>query len=134
MISVRLIRFVLVSGVAALINLGTRIFFSFFVAYPTAIALAFCAGLSSAFVLNRMFVFDRPAIPLREQMLWFAAINLLALVQTMAVSLLLQYWALPGLGITWHSETIAHGVGIAVPIVSSYIGHRRLSFRSDRDS
>jgi putative flippase GtrA len=130
MISARLMRFVLVSGIAALINFGSRIAFSLVVAYPAAIALAFCAGLSSAFVLNRLFVFDQPGIPLRSQMFWFTAINLFALAQTMVVSLLLQRFAFPAIGMTWHAEEIAHAVGILVPIASSYFGHKNLSFRS----
>ncbi|MBL8299230.1 MAG: GtrA family protein [Rhodanobacteraceae bacterium] len=130
MISARLGRFVVVSGIAALINFGSRIVFSLVVPYPMAIALAFCAGISSAFVLNRLFVFDPPAIPLREQMFWFLAVNLFALAQTMAISLLLEYWLFPSIGMHWHSEAIAHAIGIVFPIASSYLGHKKLSFRT----
>ncbi len=130
MISPRLLRFLLVSGVAALINFGSRIVFSLVVPYPAAIALAFCAGISSAFILNRRYVFERATIPLREQMLWFTAVNLFALLQTMAVSLLLKYWLFPTIGMHWHSEAVAHAIGIVFPIASSYLGHKKLSFRS----
>jgi putative flippase GtrA len=126
----RFLRFVAVSAIAALVNLVSRILFSLVVPYPTAIALAFCAGISSAFLLNRRFVFEESAIPLRSQMFWFTAVNLFALAQTMAVSLVLEYWLFPRLGMHWHSETVAHLIGIAVPIVSSYFGHKLLSFRS----
>lgn len=129
-ISPRLVRFVVVSGIAALINFGSRVLFSLVVPYPAAIALAFCAGIVTAFVLNRRFVFDQPTIPLREQVAWFVAVNLFALLQTMAVSLLLEYWLFPAIGMRWHSEAVAHAVGIAVPIASSYFGHKKLSFRS----
>jgi len=130
MISEQFVRFVLVSGVAALVNLGTRIACSLVMLYPAAIAVAFCAGLSTAFVLNRLFVFDRPTIPLREQLLWFSAVNLFALAQTMAASLLLEYWLFPAIGLHWHSETVAHAIGIVLPIATSYVGHKRLSFRT----
>lgn len=130
MISARLVRFVVVSGAAALINFGSRILFSLVAPYPVAIALAFCAGISSAFVLNRLFVFEQPTIPLREQMFWFLAVNLFALAQTMAVSLLLEYWLFPSLGMRWHSAAVAHAIGIVFPIASSYLGHKKLSFRS----
>lgn len=130
MISARLVRFILASGLAALINFASRIAFSLVVPYPAAIVLAFCAGLSSAFVLNRLFVFGQPGIPLRQQMFWFTAVNLFALAQTLAVSLLLQRLVFPAAGFAWHSEEIAHAVGILVPIVSSYFGHKKLSFRS----
>lgn len=130
MISARLVRFVVASGVAALINFGSRIAFSLVAPYPAAIMLAFCAGLSSAFVLNRLFVFEQPDIPLRHQMFWFTAVNLFALAQTLAVSLLLQRLLFPAAGLTWHSDEIAHAIGILVPIASSYLGHKKLSFRS----
>ena len=29
----------------------------------------------------------------------------------------------------WHREELAHAAGIATPIFTSYIGHKRLSFR-----
>ena len=130
MISARLVRFVLASGVAALINFGSRIAFSLVVPYPAAITLAFCAGLSSAFVLNRLFVFEQPSIPLRHQMFWFTAVNLFALAQTLAISLLLQRLVFPAAGFHWHGEEVAHAIGILVPIASSYFGHKKLSFRS----
>jgi len=57
------------------------------------------------------------------------AVNMLALLQTLLVSLLLARIVLPKLGVSWHSEEIAHAIGIAVPIVTSYIGHQRLTFR-----
>lgn len=130
MIPAQMLLFVLASGVAALINFGSRILLSIFLPYPAAIALAFCAGLCSAFVLNRLFVFARPTIPLQEQILWFVVVNLFALIQTMAVSLSLEYWVFPRFGMTWNSEAVAHAIGIAFPILSSYIGHKKFSFRS----
>ena len=41
MISAQMLRFVLASGVAALVNFGSRILLSHFLPYPLAIALAF---------------------------------------------------------------------------------------------
>lgn len=130
LISAQMLRFVLASGVAALVNFGSRIVLSLFLPYPLAITLAFGAGVCTAFTLNRLFVFARPTIPLREQMLWFVIVNLFALAQTLAVSLLLEYWVFPAIGMNWHSKTVAHAVGIAVPVISSYFGHKRFSFRS----
>lgn len=38
---------------------------------------------------------------------------------------------LPRLGIVWHAKEIAHLVGVAVPVFSSYIGHKKWSFKED---
>lgn len=122
-------RFVLASGVAAAANFGSRMLFSLALPYPLAIALAFCVGLVVAFALNRSFVFPVSANSLRRQMTLFVLVNLFGLVQTLVVSLVLARWMLPWLGVTAYVEEIAHAVGIAVPTVSSYLGHKYFSFR-----
>jgi putative flippase GtrA len=86
-----------------------------------------------AFSLNRMLVFKRATRPLEQQMLWFVAVNLAALAQTMLVSLLCARWLLPAIGITSHAETIAHACGIVAPIFSSYFGHKYFTFQSAHD-
>jgi len=75
------------------------------------------------------FVFQSATHGLHHQVFWFVIVNLFALLQTLAVSLLLADFALPYVGVTWHAETIAHAVGIAIPIFTSYLGHKRLTFR-----
>lgn len=123
------IKFLLAGGAAAVLNFGARIVFNVFVPYTVAIVLAYGLGMATAFVLNRQFVFSESTNRLHQQILWFLAVNMLALAQTLVVSLLLARILLPKLGVTWHSEEIAHAIGIAVPIFTSYIGHQRLTFR-----
>jgi putative flippase GtrA len=130
MIRSRFMRFLLVGGFAAALNFLSRIVLSQWLSYPLAIVGAFLVGISTAFVLSRSFVFERGAAPIRVQALWFTVVNLAALVQTLAVSLLLAHYLLPMLGITRGAETIAHAVGVAIPVLTSYIGHKRLSFRT----
>lgn len=125
----RFVKFVLVSGVAAIANIGSRILFNFWVSYVPAILLAFCVGLCTAFVLNRMFVFRETTNPLHHQAFWFVVVNLAAVLQTLAVSLLLARWLLPLGGFTRHVDTIAHAIGVAAPVVTSFLGHKYLSFR-----
>lgn len=123
------VRFVLASGAAAVINFSSRYMLSFYLPYTAAIVLAFCCGLATAFILNRRFVFAGSSNALHQQMLWFAAINALALVQTLAISLFLAELLLPSAGIRWHAREIAHGAGIAFPIFTSYLGHKKWTFR-----
>ncbi len=126
--SPRFVRFLLAGGVAAAINFGARIILSHWLSFPIAIVLSSLLGLTTAFVLNRQFVFAGSAKPLGEQMFWFVAVNALALGQTLLISLLLANYALPLLGLSWHPEEIAHALGIIAPIFTSYIGHKRVSF------
>jgi len=123
------LRFLLAGGLAAAVNFGARVLFSVFVPFETAVVLAFVMGMITAFILNRLYVFKAVTNRLHQQLLWFVAVNLLALVQTLLVSLLLARIIFPGLGIAWHAEEIAHALGIAVPIFTSYVSHRRLTFR-----
>jgi len=120
--------FVLASGTAAAVNFGARIALNVFVPYSVAIVIAFFCGMTTAFALNRRFVFRDASNSLGQQVGWFVAINLLALLQTLGVSLLLAE-LLPRIGMDWHAHEIAHAAGILVPIFTSYAGHRRWTFR-----
>lgn len=121
--------FVLFSGVAAAANIGSRIIFNFWMGYIPSILLAFCVGLIVAFYLNRIFVFRYTSNPLHVQALWFIIVNLAAVVQTLGVSLLLAEWLLPRINFSWHADTVAHICGVTAPIVTSFIGHKHLTFR-----
>ena len=123
------LRFLLAGGVAAALNFGSRILLSLLLPYPAAVALAYFFGMATAFVLNRRFVFPGSTNALHRQALWFITVNLVALLQTLAVSVLLADFILPWAGLTWHADEVAHAVGIVTPILTSYLGHRRFTFR-----
>ncbi|QNH18366.1 GtrA family protein [Xanthomonas sp. SS] len=120
--------FLIAGGLAAAINVGSRIVLSHWLHYVPAIVVAYCLGMITAFTLNKMFVFGETSNRFHQQVLWFAAINLAAVAQTIAISLLFALLLLPAMGIDFHSETIAHAIGVAVPVITSYFGHKRLSF------
>jgi putative flippase GtrA len=122
-------RFVLAGGTAALVNFGTRLLLSNVLPYAVAIVLAYGCGMATAFLLNRRFVFRGSSNRLHQQIAWFATVNALALLQTLVVSLLLADILLPWSGVTWHVAEIAHAAGIVVPIFSSYLGHKKWTFR-----
>ena len=123
------IRFLLAGGVAALVNFITRIELSRWLPLAAAVVFAYGVGMATAFLLNRRFVFRNAATGLGEQIAWFIAINILAVLQTLAVTLLLARVVFPALGVASYAEEIAHAVGIAIPIVTSYLGHKRWTFR-----
>jgi putative flippase GtrA len=133
-VSQRFLKFLIVSGVAAAANIGSRVVFNVWMGYVPAILLAFCVGLTTAFVLNRIFVFKETVNPLHRQAFWFTVVNLAAVVQTLVVSLLLARWLFPSIGFDWHDETVAHAFGVAVPVLTSFVGHKRLSFRAGERS
>ena len=123
------LRFVLAGGAAAVANFGSRIVLSLQLPYALAIFIAYLIGMATAFALNRRFVFQGSSNRLHQQIAWFVAVNAFALLQTLAVSLLLADVLLPAAGIVWHAREIAHVGGIIVPIFTSYLGHKRWTFR-----
>lgn len=123
------LRFVLAGGVAAAANYGSRFLFSAWLPYAAAITCAYLVGMAVAFTLMRQYVFSGAGQPLLPQVVKFTIVNLLALLQTLVVSLVLARWLLPAMGIESHVEAIAHLVGVVVPVFTSFIGHRQATFR-----
>jgi putative flippase GtrA len=128
----RFLRFLLVGGFAALINLLVGIVLRQWLGFTAAAILAYAAGMAAAFALNRVLVFAGAPGALHVQAAWFVLVNLAGIAQTVLIGLLLARVVLPWLGMDWHVETVAHAVGIAVPVVTSYLGHKHLSFRGAR--
>jgi putative flippase GtrA len=129
MIHKQFLLFLLAGGIAAAANFGSRILLSHVMHYVPAIIVASLVGMCTAFLLNRAFVFTNSANSAQHQVFWFVVVNLLAVAQTVLISLFFARILLPAAGIDSHVDTIAHGIGVAVPVVTSYIGHKRLSFR-----
>jgi putative flippase GtrA len=123
------VRFLLAGGTAALVNFGSRLLLSGYLPYAVAIVLAYLLGMATAFLLNRRYVFRGSTNRLHQQVVWFAAVNALALLQTLGVSLILADIMLPWAGLTWHAHEVAHAAGIVAPIFTSYLGHKKWTFR-----
>lgn len=130
MLDRQFLAFLVAGGVAAAANFGSRIALGTMIPYVPSIILAYCVGMATAFALNRIFVFREPSRPLSRQALWFIAVNLAAVAQTILISLALARWLFPIIRMDFHPETFAHAIGVGVPVVSSYFGHKYLSFRT----
>lgn len=129
MITPQFLRFLVAGGVAAAANFGSRFIFSIYFSYGVAVFFAYLVGMLVAFLLMRGHVFDANNRSLAPQVTKFIGVNLLAVLQTLAISLLLARWVLPSVGIQDHAEALAHLVGVLVPVVTSYFGHKYLTFR-----
>lgn len=128
-LSRQFIAFVLTGGLAAAVNFGSRILYNQWMSFSAAIVLAYISGMITAFVLARLFVFRDSQRALHHSALWFVLVNLVAVLQTWAISLALAYWLLPAMGIQRFVPEIAHAVGVIVPVFTSYLGHKHLSFK-----
>jgi putative flippase GtrA len=126
------ILFLITGGVAALINIVSRIGFSAVVSFELAVLLAYGVGMVTAYVLARKFVFVSSRNSIGRSFAAFALVNLFAVLQTWVVSIGLRNWLLPLLGIVVFRDLLAHAIGVAVPVVSSYFGHKHISFKVSR--
>jgi len=129
MISQRFLMFLLSGGVAAAANIGSRILFGLWVPYWVSIMLAYFVGLATAFALMRTLAFTKTRNAKHAQAFWFVVVNLFGLLQTFVISLALAHWLFPLIGLEQGAATVAHTIGVVIPVITSYVGHKHLSFR-----
>ena len=122
------LRFLVTGGIAALVNLVSRYFFSFATVYEIAVILAYLVGMTTAFVLSRLLVFGASGRPVRSEFVRFGIVNVFAAAQVWIISVGLLRVVFPLIDFSWHAEEVAHFVGVSAPIVTSYLGHRHFSF------
>jgi putative flippase GtrA len=127
--SPQFLRFLVAGGIAAAGNFGSRFVFSLVLPYGGAIVAAYLTGMAIAFVLMRGHVFDASKGAVLPQIAKFIAVNILAVLQTLVISLVLARMVLPALGVTQDAEAVAHLAGVLVPVVTSYFGHKLLTFK-----
>ncbi len=124
----RFFAFLLTGAAAAVVNILSRIVFGLVMPYEAAVMAAFLVGMTSAFLLAKIFVFASSGRSLHVEYGRFAIVNLAALVQVLGVSVLLARLVFPSVGFGWHGDTIAHILGVLSPVLISYQGHKRFSF------
>lgn len=124
------IKFVLVGGLAALVNFCSRIFLSKWFPFLVAVIIAYIIGMIVAFVLSKMLVFSHSQGKATRQFIYFTAVNVAAVAQTAIVSVGLAQYLFPQIGFYFFPEEVAHGIGVIVPVFSSYLGHKHLTFKS----
>lgn len=127
--SPRFIRFVMAGGLAALVNFGSRIGFSQFVSFRWAVLLAYLVGMTTAFILSKRYVFEKSSQTVTRQFYYFSLVNVFAAIQVWVISVGLAEYAFVWLDYRIYREELAHLIGITVPVFTSYLGHKHLSFR-----
>lgn len=120
--------FLLTGGLAAVVNFGSRIVYNRWLDFSSAVVLAYLTGMVTAFILARSFVFTKSSQSVQRSAMFFVMVNGVAVLQTWAISMAL-YYLLPIAGVTQSVPEIAHAVGVAVPVFTSYLGHKKFSFR-----
>ena len=121
--------FILTGGTAAIVNFTSRIVLNAWLSFTVSIFFAYVLGAITAYCLTRAFVFARSRQPISHSIGFFIIINLIAILQTWGVSVVLANYILPWLRVDSFKKEIGHGIGIIIPVFTSYVGHKKWTFR-----
>jgi putative flippase GtrA len=122
------LRFLLTGGAAAIVNVMSRIGFSHLMSFELAVLAAYAIGMVTAYILARQYVFLNSKQTVRRSFAAFALVNLAAVLQTWLVSIGIRGWLASILGTAALTDLVAHSFGVIVPVFTSYLGHKHLSF------
>ena len=122
------LRFLVTGGIAAVVNLAGRYALNRYMPFEMAVVLAYLVGMALAYGLARLFVFPASGRPIASEARRFALVNVVSLILVWLVSVGLARLAFPALGFTWHANDISHLIGVAVPTLTSFFGHRLYTF------
>ncbi|MYL85204.1 GtrA family protein [Desulfovibrio aerotolerans] len=126
------ILFAISGGLAALVNIGSRMLLSLVLPYAGAICVAYVLGMLSAFLLFKFFVFRaKRSARTGSEVFYFLLVNAISLLLTLGISIGLAEVVFPWLQFTFHAHDIAHIIGVLSPVLLSYVGHKYLTFRKD---
>jgi len=123
-------RFVITGGFAAGVNFLSRIGFSEFMSYRVAVFVAYLVGMVTAFILAKVFVFAKSNQSTSNEFSRFTLVNIVAVIQVWFISVGLAEYGFPAIEFIFYPEEIAHLIGISVPVVTSYYGHKYFTFAS----
>lgn len=126
--------FLATGGFAAAVNFCSRIFFNLYMSFTVSVVLAYICGMLTAFVLSKLFVFQgKSNNTTKKQFIYFTLVNVVAVIQTLIVSVVLKDYFLPIMRWGYHRDEVAHLIGVGVPIFSSYVGHKYFTFSNTQN-
>lgn len=114
--------FLIARSLAALVNILSRIWLNWIMPYEAAILASYLCGMTTAYLLNKRFVFDASGRDISSEYARFALVNLFAAAQVWLVSVGLVRLVFPTIEFTWNTETVAHIIGLIIPVFTSYLG------------
>jgi len=122
-------RFLLVGVVAATVNFAIRIVLSLYLTYGWAVFIAYLFGMTTAYFLSKIWVFETTGRSIASEAWLFSIVNIVAVAQVWGISIGLAHYIFPQIGILKYSEEIAHIIGLSVPVFTSFLGHKYMSFK-----
>jgi len=126
----QIISFSLLSGLAALMNIVSRIILSRFLTFQIAVTSAYVLGMILNFFLNKKFTFPDGPRKAAAELRTFSCIALFGLLLTnlLSAGCLALYSALISAS-EQALETLAHISAVALVGIYSFLGHKYISYR-----
>lgn len=123
------IRFLFLGGLAAAVNFFSRIALGHFMSYLESMIVSYLLGFGVAYFLFRHYAFPSTQNNYKRELFYFVMVNILGIIQTCLISIALFDYGLNFITSTLLREEVAHLIGIGVPAISSYFGHKYLTFK-----
>ncbi len=128
-----LLRFILVGGFAALVNFVSRILLNFEYSFRISVVIAYLIGMTTAYLLTKFLVFAPSGKNPLKEFGYFAIVNGVAIIQVWLISVGLAEYFFPKIEFELYPNEIAHFIGISVPVLTSYYGHKYFSFKQSQN-
>ncbi len=122
-------RFILAGGIAAAVNFLSRILLNYMVSYRIAIVIAYLIGMLTAFLIMKYYVFRLDGRHSSTQVGSFILVNIVAVIQVWLVSVYLAEHLFPSISFTFYAKEVAHIIGLGLPILTSYLAHKYITFK-----
>jgi putative flippase GtrA len=123
--------FLVVGGLAATLHWLSRILFSSWLTFSWSVVAAFAVGITTAFTLNCIFVFRNSVKPVHKQARDFFMVNLLFFPVIWGISISLNH-AFLSIGMTYHTEALAHGIAIITPTFATFLIYKFFTFKDSQ--
>ncbi len=125
-------RFLLVGGFAAIINFSSRILINTVYSFRVSVIIAYIIGMITAYVLSKFLVFSPSGKHPLKEFSYFAIVNGVAIIQVWVISVVLAEYLFPSWKLIFYPKEIAHFIGISIPVITSYYGHKYYSFKNNK--
>jgi putative flippase GtrA len=122
--------FLFTGGTSAAINYASRFFYNLWTDFSTSIILAYITGMAVSFMLSRLFVFKLSTQDPKKMVIFFCLVNVVTAIQTWLISIGLANYVLPYTELAPYTYEISHAFGLAIPVFTSYVGHKYWSFKN----
>lgn len=128
----KVLLYFMVSGVAALVNFGSRFFYDLFFDFWVSVVFAYFSGMLVNYALSRKYVFSSyTGATTAKTLSKFALVAFLGLGITTIVSLLALELFQQRIALGENlAKALAHCFGIGTAFVASFLGHNFLTFRA----